>query len=98
MDVVGDHHLAVVAQIGTAALGRAERRDKTKHLDASFGQAHKVRITAQIDADAVDQQAHPDPGPRLLFEQFGNLVAEHVAPENKGRHFERPAGTADDPP
>ena len=92
---VGDEHLAVIAQIGSAALGRTKGWHETHDIDAGFCEFLQIGIAAHVNADAVDQQPHPDPGPRPPHEPFGNLVAQYVTSEKEGRHVERVFGAVD---
>ena len=86
---VGNHHLAVVAQVGSPALGRAEGRDEAQDVYSCCLQAFHVRIATEVDADAVDQQTHAHTFARPLFEALGDLVAEYVAADEERGNLDR---------
>ena len=96
MGFVGDDQFAVIAQIGPAALRRAERRYEAQHLDTGLAQRVEVGIAAHVDTDAVNQQPHPHAVACPRLQAFTDLVAERITAEDEGRDVERTTRAVDD--
>jgi len=86
---IGNHHLAVIAQVGAAGQRRAKRRDEQRHLHAGRRQRLQVGPSAQVHADAVHQQADPHAAARLTHQQFADFLPQGVAAQKEGTDVER---------
>jgi len=92
---ISDHQLAVVAQVGTPASGKPQRRHEAARVHARGPEQRIVAVRAFQAADAVDQQAHAHAGAGAFGQQRGHLGADLVIAQNVSANVQRAGARCD---
>jgi hypothetical protein len=85
---VGNHELAVVAQIRAPFQRRVQRWHEERHPYACLLQRREIRLPAQHAAHAVEQQPHSHSGTRPFGQMGVHRRTDRISPQEEGAQLE----------
>src|SRR5262245_42515441 len=96
--IIGNHELAVIAQIPRPEASRTEEGTEDDDLDARLAELGKIAPRQPYGTKAIEQHAHLDPRLRACRQAVDHLMTECVVADEERADVEGALGALDGAP